>query len=284
MRKRKQRTLKKAVEYSGIGVHTGRGVTVRFCPKESGGIVFQRTDLPGKPEISARLENVCDTNRSTTLGKGEIRIHTVEHLLAALRGFRIDHLLIEITSIEPPIGDGSAGPFVKMIEEAGVQELASTCPVFTLDEPVYWSEDECHIVALPSDFHKISYTLSYPDSGPLEAQFSSLEITEDSFKNELANARTFSRYEEVSALIDRGLIKGGSLENSIVVKDGVVLSQGGLRYSNEMARHKALDLIGDVSLVGVDFTAHIIAIRSGHKANVAFANVLSQKLYQEILS
>ncbi len=284
MRHRKERTLKQAVEYSGIGVHTGRGATVCFCPKESGGIVFRRTDLPEKPEISACLANVCDTNRSTTIGKGNIRIHTVEHLLAALKGFRIDHLLIEISSIEPPIGDGSAAPFVKMIEEAGIQELESTSPIFSLNQPVYWSDEECHLVALPSDCHKISYTLSYPDSGPLEAQFSSLEITEESFKNELAKARTFSRYEEVSALIDRGLIKGGSLENSIVVKDGVVLSQGGLRFPNEMARHKALDLIGDVSLVGVDFTAHIIAIRSGHTANIAFANVLSQNLYQEVLS
>lgn len=279
---RKQRTLKKSISFSGIGIHTGKGVTLTFCPaKEGTGIVFKRVDLPSQPLIPATVEYVCETNRSTTLGIAEVRIHTVEHVLAAIRAFAISNLCIEISSIEPPVGNGSSDVFVQMIEEAGIQEQEATVPVVKLQEPVYWSEKDIHLVALPSDEYKISYTLSYPTSKILQAQFHSISVNAESFKKEIAPCRTFSLYHEVEMLMDRGLIQGASLNNGVTIKDDVVLSKGGLFFPNEMVRHKILDMIGDFSLVGFDFLAHVIAIRSGHASNFAFAKKLLHSITTE---
>jgi len=279
---RKQRTLKEPVSYSGIGIHTGRCAAVRLLPAAAGtGIVFKRVDLPDGPLIPATVEHVADTSRSTTLGIGDVRIHTVEHLLAPLSVYGIDNVLIEINTIEPPVADGSSAPFVEMIEKAGIVEQEEEIAVASLTAPLYWSEKEIHIVALPSDSFRVSYTLSYPGSRVLSSQYRSLEITPESFKNEIAPCRTFSRYEEVSMLMDLGLIKGGSLDNAVIVKDDVIFSKGGLRFPDEMARHKILDLIGDLSLVGAPFTAHIIAIRSGHQANFHFAKQLQSVIERE---
>lgn len=248
---------------------------LRFCPGIAGtGIVFKRVDLPGQPLIPATVEYVQDTSRSTTIGIKEVRVHTVEHVLSAVKAFNIDNLCIEISGIEPPVGNGSADVFVDMIEKAGVIELEHTVPVVKIQRPVYWSEGEIHLVALPFDGYQISYTLSYPESHFLEGQFHSVLVNEQNFKKEIAPCRTFSLYKEISALIDKGLIKGGSLDNAVVIKDDVILSKGGLFFPNEMARHKILDLIGDLSLIGFDFHAHILAIRSGHASNFAFAQCL----------
>lgn len=279
---RYQRTIKSAVSFSGIGIHTGAKVSIRFCPeKEGSGIYFKRVDLPGQPVIPATLEYVCDTSRSTSIGIADIRIHTVEHVLAAVRAFNIDNLCIEISSIEPPVGNGSSDVFVKMLEEAGVEEQKSTTPIVKINQPVYWSEDDIHIVALPYDGYRISYTLSYPDNKILKAQFHSVVVNKDNFKNEIAPCRTFSKYEEITYLMDRGLIKGGSLDNAVVIKDDVVFSKEGLFFPDEMVRHKILDMIGDLTLVGFDFHAHIISIRSGHKTNVAFAKKLFNAITME---
>lgn len=276
---RRQRTLEREVQFSGIGIHTGEIVMMKFCPdREGSGISFKRVDLPGQPVIPATVEYVCDTSRSTTLGIGPMRIHTVEHVLAALSAYRIDNLTIEINSIEPPVGNGSSDVFVQMIEQAGVIEQESLVPIVTLQQPVYWSEGDIHLAAIPCDSFKISYTLHYPDSQALKSQFFSLTIDDQSFKREISPCRTFSLYQEVSYLMDKGLIKGGSLDNAVIIKGDAILSKNGLFFPDEMVRHKILDMIGDLSLVGFDFHAHVIAIRSGHASNYAF----SKKLYNYI--
>lgn len=274
-KQRKQRTLQKPVSFSGLGVHTGERVTMQFCPAAVGsGIVFQRVDLPNKPIVPATLEYVCDTNRSTTIGIDKVRIHTVEHVLAAIRSYDIDNLRIEVSNVEPPIGNGSSDAFVKMIEEAGIKEQEALTSVIKVQQPLYWTEKDIHLVALPYDGYRISYTLNYSESKILGAQYYSLMVDSENFKNEIGSCRTFSLYEEVSALMDRGLIKGGSLDNAVVIKGDVVFSREGLRFPDEMVRHKILDVIGDLSLVGIPFEAHIISIRSGHSTNYQLAKAI----------
>lgn len=279
MSTRSQRTIQRKASFSGIGIHTGKTVSMHFMPaKEGTGIQFKRTDLVGQPLIPATLEYVCDTARSTTLGIGPVKIHTVEHVLAAIAAYQIDNLIIEISGIEPPVGNGSSDIFVEMIEDAGICIQNSETAIIKILSPLYWSEGDIHLVALPSDDYRISYTLNYPDTKALRSQYQSLVITPESFKKEISPCRTFSLYEEVSMLMDRGLIKGGSLDNAVVIKDDAILSKNGLFFPDEMCRHKILDLIGDLSLIGFNFHAHIIAIRSGHGSNNAFA----QKLYNYI--
>jgi UDP-3-O-[3-hydroxymyristoyl] N-acetylglucosamine deacetylase len=276
---RKQQTLAKPATFSGIGIHTGTEVKMRFVPAdEDSGILFKRTDLPGQPFIPATIEYVCDTARSTTIGIGNIKIHTVEHVLAAVAAYQIDNLIIEVSSIEPPIGNGSSDVFVTMIENAGIQQQDAKKTVIHLQEPLYWSEGDIHVFSLPSDEYRISYTLNYPETKALRAQFHSLVLTPESFKREISPCRTFSLFEEVSMLMDHGLIKGGSLDNAVIIKDDAIFSKNGLFFPDEMCRHKILDLIGDLFLVGFDFRAHLIAIRSGHASNNAFA----KKLYNHI--
>ena len=279
MKKRPQRTLKKEVSFSGVGLHTGKEVSVHFCPApEHSGIVFQRVDLPGKPTIPAELEYVQQTERSTTIGVGSCCVQTVEHVLAAIRAYQIDNLCIQVSESEPPTGDGSSIRFVEMIEEAGIEEQKATTSVYRLKEAVYYSKGDTHIIALPSDEFRISYTLHYPKTSVIRSQYFSLAITEESFKQEVASCRTFALYDEIKALMEQGLIRGGSLENAVVIKDDVIFSKEGLRFPDEMVRHKVLDLLGDLALVGFHFLAHIVAIRSGHATNVA----LGKKLMNQI--
>lgn len=279
---RKQFTLNEPTAFSGIGIHTGKVVNLRFCPaKEGNGVTFKRTDLPGQPIIPAALEYVQDTSRSTTIGIKDIRIHTVEHVLAAIKACQIDNVCIEISSIEPPVGNGSSDVFVDMIEKVGRKEQQASTHIFKIEYPVYWSEGDIHLVALPYDGYKISYTLSYPNSKFLRSQFQSIVINHENFKKEIAPCRTFSLYKEIEALMDRSLIKGGSLDNAVVIMDDAILSKGGLFFPDEMARHKILDLVGDLSLIGFDFHAHILAIRSGHASNCAFAQKILNSMTTE---
>lgn len=278
---RKQRTLAKPVSMSGIGVHTAQEVTMQFHPApENHGIVFRRSDLPNKPLVPATVKYVCDTSRSTTIGVASEYVHTVEHVLAAIRANEIDNLLIDVSNVEPPICDGNSIAFIEMIEKAGIVEQTLTTPVVKLQQPIYWSEGEIHLVALPYDGFRISYTLHYPDSKVLKSQFHSVLVNSANFKDEIAPCRTFSLYREITALMDRGLIKGGSLSNAVVIQDDVVFSHGGLHFPNEMARHKILDMIGDLALVGIPFEAHVIAIRAGHASNYQ----LAKKIYNHITS
>ncbi len=237
--------------------------------------------MPSQPIIPATVEYVQDTSRSTTIGVKEIRIHTIEHVLAAVKAYCIDNICIEISSIEPPIGNGSSDVFVEMIEKAGTQEQEITVPVVKIQQPVYWSAGDIHLVALPYDGYRISYTLSYAESSLLRAQFHSVLITSENFKREIAPCRTFSLYKEISALMDRDLIKGASLDNAVVIKDDAIISKEGLFFHDEMVRHKILDLIGDLSLIGFDFHAHILAIRSGHASNFAFAKKMLNHITME---
>lgn len=278
---RRQNTLAKTTEFSGIGIHTGNNVTMRFCPAPiHTGIVFKRVDLPSQPVIPATVEYVVDTSRSTTLGIGACRVHTVEHVMAALQAYGIDNLYVEVDNVEPPIGNGSSDVFVDMIESAGIVESNAEIPILHLDEPVFYSDSEqgINIVALPAPHFRISYTLSYDEHPLLKAQYHDLVVSSESFKKEIAPCRTFSLYKEISYLIDKGLIKGGSLDNAVVIHDEAVYSKGGLFFPDEMVRHKVLDLIGDLSLVGLPFFAHIISIRSGHATNYQFAKKLLKSL------
>lgn len=279
---RAQTTINKPVSYSGVGIHTGTDVQLRFVPAKAGeGIYFKRVDLPAQPVIPARVEYVFDTQRSTNLSLGEIKLYTVEHVLAAVHAFQIDNLCIELSSIEPPAGNGGSDVFVELLDQAGLVELEAIVVVRTLKEPIYLTHSGVNLVALPSDTFSISYTLDYPQVPALGTQFYSCVVDKETFCREVAPCRTFALYEELSYLMDRGLIKGGSLENAVVVMKEAVVSKGGLFFKNEMARHKVLDIIGDLSLIGFPFTAHVISIRSGHATNVAFAKLLYSCFAQE---
>ena len=283
METRKQRTLKKPVSFVGIGIHSGKKVSMRFLPaEEHTGILFKRTDLSGEPTIPATIEYVKRTDRSTTIGVGDCHVQTVEHVLAPLHAYKVDNLIIEISEMEPPVGDGSSQPFLSMIQEVGIEEQSAEVTALSLSEPVYLVEDKAHLIALPSDRLKVSYTLNYPKVPIIRCQYLSLDITAESFSKELASCRTFALYEEISFLMERGLIRGGSLENAVVIKDDVVISKEGLRYPDEMVRHKVLDLLGDLALVGFPFTAHFIALGSGHKTNVAMGRLLMESLCEKV--
>lgn len=272
---RPQRTIGDAIAYSGVGIHTGKEVSIRFCPaKEDTGIVFERVDLPGRPQIPATIDYVQETTRSTTIGVGDVKVHTVEHVMATLKAYEIDNLIIQVTAPEPPIGDGSSQIFVDLLEKVGTTDQGVVKPVIFLKNPVAFSKGDSHLVALPSDEYRISYTLHYPKSPVIRSQYLSIPVSRENFKNSLAPCRTFALYDEISTLMERGLIKGGSLENAVVIKDEVIFSKEGLRFPDEMVRHKILDLIGDLALVGFDFAAHVIAIRTGHETNVALGKEL----------
>ena len=278
-----QRSLQRSVFASGIGVFTGKKVSIRLCPSEANaGIVFQRVDLPHKPILPARSEFVQGTPRCTLIGNGQDSVETVEHLLAALRAYGIDNVLIEMDGGEVPIFDGSSQRFVEMIEEAGIQELAEKKEYYRLKSPVFWSQGEIHLIALPSDEYRISYTLHYPHPATIGTQFYTFALNQERFKNEIASCRTFSIYEEIAPMIEKGLVKGGSLDNAVIFKEGRVVNPGGLRFPDEMVRHKILDLIGDLSLVP-PFLAHVVAVRSGHASNNAFAKELFNHIVMEQL-
>ena len=279
---RNQKTLAGKAKYEGIGLHSGEQTSMTFCPaEENTGIYFQRIDLPGQPKIPALVESVFDTSRSTNIALGDAQVLTVEHVLAALRACEVDNCLIELKGIEPPVADGSSREFIRMIESCGIIEQESTVSTRSLENPVYLSLGDIHLIALPSDEYRISYTLHYPETQAIKSQYISLLINEENFKKEIADCRTFSLYHEVSYLIDKGLIKGGSLENAVVIKDDAIMSKEGLRFFDEMVRHKVLDLIGDLSLVGFPFKAHIIAICTGHATNVAFAKKIKNQINLE---
>ena len=267
----KQTTFQRSVSAQGIGLFSGEEISIRLVPAKSGtGIVFQRVDLPHRPCLPARLEYVQGTPRCTLLGRGEDTVQTVEHLLAALRGCHIDNALIEISGGEVPIFDGSSKVFVDLIEQAGRCEQQELKEILRLKKPIFWSEGSIQLIALPSSECRLSYTLHYPHCEVIGTQFYSLPLTSESFKKEIASCRTFSIYEEIVPMIEKGLVKGGSLDRSVLIKAGAIANPEGLRYPDEMVRHKILDLIGDLSLIP-PFQAHVIAICSGHTSNNAFA-------------
>ncbi|MFN0150749.1 MAG: bifunctional UDP-3-O-[3-hydroxymyristoyl] N-acetylglucosamine deacetylase/3-hydroxyacyl-ACP dehydratase [bacterium] len=271
---RHQRTLARPVSYSGRGLHTGAETTARFLPAPANsGVRFRRVDLPGSPEIPADIQHVVDTNgesRRTTIGVGPARVTTVEHILAAVHGLEIDNLVIELDGGEPGEPDGSAMPIVDLFREAGiVEQTDGQRSYFSIGKPIAFTNGRAELVALPHDGFRLSFTIDY-DNPIIGNQYVSMEICEDTFVREIASARTFALSKEVEALKARGLIKGGSYDNAVVVGEKEVLSSTPLRYPNEFVRHKMLDLLGDLFLLGMPIRGHIIAIKSGHGANVEF--------------
>lgn len=274
-----QTTLKKDASFAGIGLFTGQKSIIRLVPVPADfGIVFQRVDLPGKPRIPARLEFVRETPRCTRLVREGASIQLVEHILSALQGLGIQNVLVEVEGPEIPAGDGSSQEFVRLIEEVGIEMLDAPLRPIQILQPIYWSEENVHLVALPASEFRISYTLFYPQSSLIGSQYYSLSVTPETYKSQIALCRTFSLYEEIAPLIERGLIKGGGLENALVIRDNQILNPGGARFFDEMARHKILDLVGDLALLGAPLHAHILSVRSGHASNVAFAKQISKAL------
>jgi UDP-3-O-[3-hydroxymyristoyl] N-acetylglucosamine deacetylase/3-hydroxyacyl-[acyl-carrier-protein] dehydratase len=304
-----QRTVKHVSKLEGVGLHTGNSSTIEFHPApENYGIRFIRRDLPGAPEIEAVADHVTDISRGTTLSVGDASVHTVEHVLAAVAGLEFDNVRIELTANEPPIGDGSSAPYVETLLEAGFEEQAAPRTYLVVDNTISYSDEKrgTEIVALPlKDDFRITVMIDY-NSPALGSQHTGLFSLEKEFVTDFAPSRTFCFLHEVEMLREQGLIKGGNLENAIVIVDGepskaeldsitkkfklegsIFLGSHGtldnkpLRYKNEPARHKLLDLLGDLALVGAPLQAQILAARPGHAVNVEFAKKLRESLRKQ---
>ena len=302
-----QQTIKKPVSYTGAGLHTGNKSTITFQPApEDYGIRFRRVDLPGSPEIQADIDHVVDISRGTTIGIGDAKVHTVEHVLAAIAGLQIDNLLIELDANEPPVGDGSSRPYVEALLKAGFEKQEAPKDYLIIDQTIRYMDEKkgVDIVALPTDDFRITVMVDYYNPA-LGSQHTGLFDLEKEFVHEFAPARTFCFLHEVEVLREQGLIKGGNLDNAIVIvdrelthselkrlalklgiKDSVILGSNGilnnkeLRFKNEPARHKLLDLLGDLALIGAPLKAQILAARPGHASNIEFAKKI-RKLYQQ---
>lgn len=278
----RQNTLKEKISISGLGLFTGKKTKVNIYPaKEDHGIVFKRIDKKKSILWPANLKYVQAADRTTSVGFDEKKVQTVEHLLSALAASKIDNALIEVDGSEIPILDGSAKYFVEAIDAAGMQKQTKEADVLKLLQPVYFSEKDIHLIALPSNEYRISFTIHHPSNKFLRSQYFSYLVEKDSYAKEIASSRTYCIYEEIQPLLDNKLIKGGSLNNAVVIKNEKVLNS--LRFEDEMVRHKILDLIGDFCLIGNRFLAHIIAIKSGHFANINFAKKLINHLEKKII-
>ena len=262
-----QRTLRGPVACVGVGLHTGAKVSLRLMPaRPDSGVVLVRTDLPGKPELKAHASNVVDTELATTLGTSSYRIHTVEHVLAALAGLGIDNVRIELDGPEVPIMDGSAAPFAEMIKEARVREQDVPKAFMVIKKNVTVTEGDKHASLGPGRGFRIDCTIDFKH--PLISdQTVSLTFSDRTFMREVSGARTFGFLRDVEKLKAMGLAKGGSLENAIVVDDFSILNPEGLRFPDEFVRHKVLDAVGDVALLGLPVIGHLNAYKSGHALN-----------------
>ena len=299
----KQRTIKKSVTISGVGLHTGVQTTVTFLPaKPNHGIKFQRVDLPGSPIIDADCDRVVDVSRGTTIEQSGARVSTIEHTLAALVGLEIDNVMIQIDGPEAPIMDGSSIQFVQVLKEAETEEQNALRDFFEVQDSIFYRESARHveIAALPLDDYRVTVMIDY-NSPVLGSQHASITNIQQ-FEKEIASCRTFCFLHELEMLYKNNLIKGGDLNNAIVIVDRVVepseldniarmlnkptvevkkegiLNNVELRYNNEPARHKLLDIIGDLALAGRPLKAQILAARPGHAANVAFAKKLKKAM------
>jgi len=301
----KQHTIKKAVTVSGVGLHTGVHANMTFVPaKPNHGIKFQRIDLEGQPIVDADVDNVVDLSRGTTIEQNGARINTVEHTLAALVGLQIDNVLIQLDGPEPPIMDGSSIQFVEPLEEVGVEEQNALRNFFEVRESIHYRDKDrdVEIAALPLNDYRLTVMVDY-NSSTLGSQHASLNDIQ-LFTKEIASCRTFCFLHELEMLHKQNLIRGGDLNNAIVVVDRVIeddelehlaslfnkpkvevkkegiLNNVELRYKNEPARHKLLDLVGDLALVGRPLKAQILAARPGHAANVGFAKKIKKMISQ----
>lgn len=302
----KQQTIKKEVSLKGVGLHTGEEVFLTFKPApENTGLVFKRTDLEDEPVIEADAAYVVNTQRGTNLEKNGVKIHTSEHVLAACVGLEIDNLIIELNASEPPIMDGSSKYFVEALEEAGVEEQDAERNEFVVNEVISYRDEETgsEIIVMPCETYQVTTMVDF-GTKILGTQNASIQHISE-FKSEIANARTFSFLHEIETLLEKGLIKGGDLNNAIVYvdkelnpetmkklraafrKDNISVKPNGildnltLNYPNEAARHKLLDVIGDLALVGTRIRGKVIADKPGHKVNTQFAKKLAKHIKAE---
>ena len=306
---RKQRTIQMSQSSSGVGLHTGVQSTIAFHPApENFGIRFIRSDIPGCPEIKADIDHVVDISRGTTIEENDVRIHTVEHALAAVSGLRIDNILIELTGKEPPVMDGSAKDFVESLLKAGIKTQKKMRKVLEITRAVNYTNPyrEIDIHVIPANRFRVTFMVEYPLPA-LGTQYEAIYNMQEDFAFEVAPARTFCFLSEVEMLREQGLIKGGSLENAVVIVDkeidsieinrlkelfgiehniiqGVngILNGKVLRFKNEPVRHKTLDLIGDLALLGVPIKGHVTAARAGHASNVEFVKKLKKQYTKEL--
>jgi UDP-3-O-[3-hydroxymyristoyl] N-acetylglucosamine deacetylase len=265
-----QRTLAKAVSCSGIGLHSGKTVHLTLKPAPvNHGIKFVRKDLPDNPCIPARFNCVVDTSLATVIGSDGVIVSTIEHLMACLAGLSIDNVIVELDSYEVPVMDGSAGPFTRMILDAGIQELEAPRHFFILKEPIELEEDDKFVGAYPDDTFKITCHIDF-EHPLIRNQSYTIEVVDRIFESEISSARTFGFLHEVEYMKSYGLARGGSLDNAVVVDEKGVLNEEGLRFEDEFVRHKLLDCVGDFSLLGMPILGHIITRKSGHAFNHAF--------------
>ena len=296
-----QTTIKSSITLKGVGIHTGKDVSLTFKPAEEDvGYVFSRTDLPNKPSIKALSEYVCETQRGTTLEKDGVKLKTTEHVLAALVGLEIDNIIIEIDGEEPPIMDGSSKFFVNALEEVGIVQQSKLRSEFIIKDVIHFCDDETgsEITIIPADNYQVTTMVDY-ETKVLGTQNATLNNLKE-FKSDFANARTFSFLHEIEMLLENDLIKGGDLNNAIVyvdkkisnetmgklkkafnrnkvsVKPNGILDNLNLHYQNEAARHKLLDVLGDLALIGKRIRGKVIAKKPGHYINTKFARKVSE--------
>ena len=301
MTRKKQKTIQSPVSCTGVGLHTGVESTITFNPApENFGIKFIRTDKEDQ-YITPDLDNVIDLTRGTTIEENGVKVHTTEHVLSACAGMGIDNLLIELNSKEPPVMDGSAKDFVAALVEAGIIEQNADVDFLKITKPVVYTDEEkdVEVVGVPYDGFKTTFTIQY-NLEDLDVQYSSVHNMSQNYQTQIAPARTFCLLSEIKGLSEQGLIKGGNLGNAVIIVDkdiedeevrifkerfGIKFFKGEkglqktqvLRFRNEPVRHKTLDLIGDLALLGKPILGHITAIKSGHKGNVEFAKLLRKE-------
>ncbi|MGQ9705855.1 MAG: UDP-3-O-acyl-N-acetylglucosamine deacetylase [bacterium] len=274
----KQRTISEKVRMSGVGIHTGKEVSITLKPlPANSGIIFQRTDINPSIDIPASVECVVSAERGTNLMKEGVEIKTVEHLLSALYGIGIDNVLIENEGGEIPAGDGSASSFVKLIDTAKIKELNEERHYIKVAEPIYHLDNDISIAIYPDENLSFSYTISFNNKF-LNMQFAHINLNEDEYRKKIARARTFVFYKDVEALMKSGLIKGGSTDNAIVITDDGLL-EGSLRDPLEFVYHKISDIIGDICLTGVRLKGRIVAIKAGHKSHIDFVKKLKSYIH-----
>jgi len=272
-----QKTISEKAICTGVGLHSGVAANVALYPARPGaGIVFVRTDLPHAPEVPARRAALASTRLATTLGRGDATVGTVEHLLAATVALGIDNLRIEVDGPEIPVMDGSAAPFVALLRDAGVFDQGVARRVMRIRRPISLRDGDRSIRVTPAQRLTVSYFVEYPHPAIGKQRIEALPIDGPHFARELARARTFGFLHEVEALWRGGLARGGNLENTVVLDEHRVLNTSGLRFADEFVRHKALDLVGDLALLGIPLLAHVDVERGGH--------ALHQQLVERILA
>jgi UDP-3-O-[3-hydroxymyristoyl] N-acetylglucosamine deacetylase/3-hydroxyacyl-[acyl-carrier-protein] dehydratase len=280
-----QHTLGKAAGFSGTSLHTGEKVSLKLHPAPvDHGIKFKRKDLADEPTIDAKIDNLKMVERATTIGEGSMRVHTVEHVLSALSAMGVDNAIVEMDANEPPIGDGSAKAYVDVIKRAGVVAQEASRKFFHVREPMHVeTKSGAMLILLPDDN---GFRISCTQAGPNNqfTQFMSIDVEPGLFEREIAAARTFVYYEDVEPLIEKNLIKGGSLENAVVVRGDAVLSKEPLRFPDEFVRHKILDIVGDLALVGCRIRGHLIAVKPGHAANELARAIAKERARREALT